>query len=121
MRRASILLLLAITALAVVLTAGCKDDDRTKISKILEQPDKYVDRDVIIAGEVIKTYGVDLFIAEAGAYQVDDGTGKIWVISKNGVPREGVKVGLKGRVSSGLRLGREVFGAVIREEERKTK
>jgi hypothetical protein len=52
---------------------------------------------------------------------VDDGSGKIWVITKTGVPREGTKVGLKGTVSSGVKLGRERFGAVIREQERRAK
>ena len=73
-----------------------------------------------MAGEVTKTYAVNLVIAEAGAYQVDDGTGKIWVITRNGVPREGAKVGLKGRVESGIRLGQEMIGAIIREEDRRT-
>lgn len=121
MNRTRFFILAALVAVTALVVAGCKDNDRIKISSILERPDKYLDRNVIVAGEVTKTYAVDLFIAEAGAYQVDDGTGKIWVITRTGVPREGTKVGLKGSVGSGIKIGRELFGAVIREEERRMK
>lgn len=97
--------------------AGCKDTKRTSISSILQRPETYIDRPVILAGEVTKVYAVNLLIAEAGAYQIDDGTGKIWVITRTGVPKVGSKVGLKGRVSNGARLGKEVVGAVIKEGE----
>lgn len=105
---------------SLVLLAGCKDD-RTRISSILGKPDEFSGREVIVAGEVRKSYEVNLFIAEAGAYQLDDGTGKIWVLTRTGVPSEGQQVGLKGSVSNGLRLGGEVFGAVIREKERRAR
>lgn len=109
-----------LVALSALFVSGCKQN-RTMISSILSNPGKYSDRDVIVAGEVTKTYGVNLFISEAGAYQIDDGSGNIWVITKNGLPREGAKVGLKGTVGNGIRLGRESFGTIIREHERKTK
>lgn len=121
MKRTAVLVLVGVIAMVALFVAGCKDNDRTMISSILERPDKYVDRNVYIGGEVTRTYSVDLVIAEAGAYQLDDGSGKIWVITRTGVPREGAKVGLKGRVDSGIKIGREVFGAVVREEERRTK
>jgi cytochrome c-type biogenesis protein CcmE len=119
MRRA-LYLALALLTVAVALTlVGCNSN--TRISSILQSTDRYLDKDVTIAGEVTKSYSVDLFIAEAGAYQVDDGSGKIWVISKNGVPREGQKVGLKGKVGSGLKVRGETLGAVIREIDRRIK
>jgi hypothetical protein len=120
MKRNHIIILAVLGALGAVILSGCKSD-RLMISSILQNPDKYMDKNVLVAGEVTKTYSVDLLISEAGAYQVDDGSGKIWVITKTGVPREGTKVGLKGTVSSGVKLGRERFGAVIREQERRAK
>jgi hypothetical protein len=121
MKRTVVLILISLIAAGALFIAGCKNNDRTMISSILERPDKYMDRNVYIGGEVMRTYSVNLVIAEAGAYQIDDGSGKIWVITRTGVPREGAKVGLKGRVDTGIKIGREVFGAVVREEERRTK
>lgn len=112
--------LAALLTVSVLIVTGCKDE-RTMVNKILERPDKYVGKEVKIAGEVTKTYSVNLILAEAGAYQLDDGSGRIWVITKTGVPREGQKVGLKGDVSSGVKLLGETFGVVVREEERRTK
>ncbi|MBI2842604.1 MAG: hypothetical protein HYX78_04315 [Armatimonadetes bacterium] len=118
MTRSLIIGLVVLLIVSAIILSGCKDD-RTMISRILERPDRYLDRNVVVAGEVTRTYGVDLIITELGAYQVDDGSGKIWVLTRTGVPREGSVVGLKGRVESGIKVGRELVGAVIREERRR--
>lgn len=120
MKRITPIVLIALVAMSVLLLSGCKEK-RTDISDILNQPDKYLDKEVIVAGEVTKTYAVNIFIAETGAYELDDGTGKIWVITKVGCPEEGAEVGLKGIVSGGMKIGSESFGAVIKERERKTR
>lgn len=111
----SLLALLSIT----ILIAGCSD--RTKISKILNNPDQYVNKEVTIAGTITKTYSVNLIITEAGAYQVDDGSGKIWVITKTSVPKEGTKVGLTGTVSDKINLLGLATGVVIEEKDRRVK
>lgn len=108
---------LTLAVLGALFVGGCSD--RVMISSILQKPDKYMDREVTVAGDVTKTYGVNLILTQAGAYQVDDGSGSIWVITKTGVPRQGDKVGLRGTVQSGITLGRETFGAVIQERERR--
>lgn len=120
MRRLLSIVLIAVLTISILLLAGCKQK-RTMISDILEKRDKYFDKEVIVAGRVTKTYGVNLFIAEAGAYELDDGSGKVWVITKVGTPQEGDEVGLKGIVSGGVKLGGETFGAVIRERERRSR
>jgi hypothetical protein len=112
-------LLATISLIGTVLVGGC--GNRVMISSILQNPNKYMDREVNVAGDVTKTYGINLIIAQAGAYQVDDGSGKIWIITKTGVPREGARVGLKGTVQGGVTLGRDTYGAVIQEIERRTK
>ena len=119
MKRTYLTILAATLLVAAVVLAGC-GDKRTKISAILDSPDRYMNREVLVGGKVTNTYAVNLVIAEMGAYQVDDGTGKIWVTTKNGVPQEGQTVALKGTVSSGLKLGGETFGAILREIERQT-
>lgn len=117
MKRINIGIMLALAAIAILAFAGCKED-RTRISSIIQSPEKYMSKEVAVAGNVTQSYAVNLLITEMGAYQVDDGSGKIWVITRAGVPAEGAQVGLKGTVSSGVKLGREVFGAVIKEQDR---
>lgn len=111
--------LLAALLIAALLVAGCTD--RIRISKILNDPDRYLNKEVTIAGEVVKTYKVNLIISETGAYQVDDSSGKIWVITKGSVPGEGAKVGLEGTVSDKISLFDMDLGVVIQETERRTK
>jgi hypothetical protein len=40
-----------------------------------------------------------------GVYRVDDGTGKLWIVSDKGVPRKGSRVGVKGKIQDGFDLG----------------
>lgn len=119
-KRNCLYIIAAVVIVAAIVVVGC-NDSRTRIANILQRPDDFVSRDVTVGGNVTKTYAVNLIIAEFGAYQVDDGTGKIWVITKNGVPSEGRAVGVRGTVSSGLRLKGEVLGAVIREKDRRVR
>ena len=118
MKRTHLIILAILLAICALLVTGCKAK-RTMISSILERPDHYYNKDITVAGRVVKTYAVNLFIAEAGAYQIDDGSGKIWVITKTGVPQEGSEVGLKGKIDGGVKLLGEKFGCVIREHERR--
>lgn len=120
MKLARLVVVASVLLGAALLLTGC-EDGRTRISSILGHPDEFMDREVLIGGTVTKTYAADLVITKAGAYQVDDGTGKIWVIATNGVPREGQTVALKGTVAGGLRIGRESLGAVLRETERRAR
>ena len=56
-----------------------------------------------------------------GAYQVQDSTGKIYVVSRSGVPRSGTRVQVEGPVVSGVELMGQSFGTAIREREHKIK
>jgi hypothetical protein len=120
MKLARLIAVAAVLLSAALFVSGCKDG-RTRISAILQHPDEFMDREVLIGGTVTKTYAADLVITEAGAYQVDDGTGKIWVIATNGVPRKGQTVALKGTVAGGLKIGGESLGAILRETDRRTR
>lgn len=101
--------ILLIPVLALFL-AGC---GAVRIGKILDEPNRYRDRTVRVDGTVDLSFGA----AAAGFYEVDDGTGKIYVISRNGAPRKGSRVSVKGRVFSGVTVGERSFGTAIREEE----
>ena len=92
------LLLATMLATAMLVLVGCESKT---INQILAEPHRYANRDVGITGNVVRSFSV----LGAGAYQVDDGTGKIWVVAKNNVPREGARVGVKGKIQDGFNLG----------------
>ncbi|HZH32095.1 MAG TPA: hypothetical protein VEY11_15115 [Pyrinomonadaceae bacterium] len=109
--------ILVSTLLCVLLFTACPS--RTNIGKILDNPDRFRDKEVGIAGTVEDGYSVPFV---GGAYKLDDGTGEIWVVSKRGgAPRKGAQVGAKGRVLQGFSFGGRNFGTVIEETDRRSK
>jgi len=80
-----------------ILFAAC---EQRKINQILAEPSRYMNEEVGIEGNVVRSYSV----LGHGAYEVDDGTGKLWVVSDRGVPRTGAKVAVKGRIRDGYDL-----------------
>jgi len=93
--RTGVLLLLAAMSL---LLAAC---EQKTINQILAEPNRYANRDVGVLGTVVQSYSV----LGRGAYQIEDGTGKLLVISDKGVPRKGARVGVKGKIKDGFDLG----------------
>ena len=108
--------LAAFVLFAAFFTLGCPN--REKIARINDDPARFSDKEVAIAGRVVDSYG---FLG-LGAYEVDDGTGRIWVISRRrGAPSRGAQVGAKGRVYTGFNYGGRSFGTVIEESDRRIK
>lgn len=113
-RRLFLFPLLLIAALGLT---ACPD--RTEIGKINSDPDRYFDKEVGVVGTVTDSYGVPFV---GGAYELDDGTGKIWVVTeRQGVPSKGARVGVKGRVFNGPALRGRTFGTAVRESERRSR
>jgi hypothetical protein len=105
--------------LLIVLTLGLTGcPSQTNIGKIKSDPDRYMDKDVGIAGRVTDSYGIPFV---GGAYELDDGTGTIWVITEHGTPSRGSRVGVKGRVYSGATFHGRSFGTALKEEDRRVK
>ena len=71
------------------------------INHIMAEPNRYANHEVGIKGEVMKSVS----LLGHGAYMVDDGTGSIWVVSKHGVPRQGARVKVTGRVKDVVDVG----------------
>jgi hypothetical protein len=107
----------SIVALLVgtVLLTACPS--KTNISRINADPDRYRGKEVGVAGTVTNSYGA----MGTGAYEIDDGTGKIWVATKRGVPTRGSQVGAKGYVRSGFSFNGHSFGTVMEETDRRTR
>ncbi len=97
---------------AVFFLKGC---GTTSIQNLLDEPSKYEGQTVRVAGSVTSSVG----ILGVGAYQIDDGTGKVTIVTQSGVPREGSKAGVEGKFHSAFTLGTQT-AAVIVEERRKT-
>ncbi|HEY2924731.1 MAG TPA: hypothetical protein VGJ98_07165 [Candidatus Eisenbacteria bacterium] len=101
-------------AATLLFIPGCKGT--TPIKTLLDDPSQYDGESVKIAGAVTGSVGV----LGTGAYQVDDGTGRLIVISKGGAPREGAQVGVKGVFRAAFTFQTET-AAVLMESERVTK
>jgi len=98
----------------IVLLAGCPT--RTSISEINRDPGRFAGKEVTIAGHVSEAFGA----LGNGVFQLDDGSGRMWVYSQNyGVPGNGSKVAVTGRVEQGFAFGGRSFGVVLRETERR--
>jgi hypothetical protein len=108
-------------AAAATFTGGCRGRNAEQISRILADPATFTGRDVNVAGRVVRVFDPTQGLLGLSAYQIEDRSGKIWVISRHGTPSEGQEVGLKGRVRQDFRLGSELFGAVLSEVERRTR
>jgi hypothetical protein len=107
--------LLSLLLVGTFLFTACPE--RQSISKILGDPGKYRNKEVGITGTVTDAYGV----LDTGAYELDDGTGKIWVVTRRGVPSRGAKIGAKGRVYTGFNLSGRSFGTVLEESDRRVR
>jgi len=70
------------------------------INKVLADPGRYRDQDVTVSGEVSDSFSV----MTRGAYRLRDGSGQLWVVSEHGVPRNGARVVVKGKIREGFNL-----------------
>ena len=93
-RRAAVLIVLV----AAISSGACAA--RT-INQVLADPGHYRDREVKLSGSVVDSYS---FVGN-GASQIEDSTGKLWIVSNRGVPRKGAHVSVKGTVREGFSLG----------------
>jgi hypothetical protein len=97
---------------ALLLIAGCRM--QTSIADINKDPGRFAGKDVSIRGTVSGSAGA----MGKYAFQIDDGSGSLWVYSENfGVPGDGTKVSVTGRVEQGFAFGGRSFGVFLRETQ----
>ena len=106
--------LLALLSGSLLLTA-CPS--QTNVGKINSDPARYRGKEVGIAGRVTDSYGIPGY----GAYEIDDGTGRLWVVTKRGAPARGSRVGAKGYVQTGITFGGRSYGTVLEETDRRAR
>ncbi len=113
MKRETKLRLLAVLAGALLLM-GC---EAQRIGDIKADPSKYSGKTVKVAGRVTTSFGV----LSTGAYEIEDDTGKIFVVSNSGVPAQGSNVLVEGSVFSGAMVAGQPVGVAIRESKHAVK
>lgn len=97
----------------VLALAAC-NTKTTSIKTLLADPGKYDGKTVRIAGEVGQSIGALGF----GAYEVNDGTGTMPVVTQGGgAPTRGARVGIEGTFRAAYTLGTS-SRAVIVEKKR---
>ncbi len=80
------------------------------IKDLLDKPQEYDGKRVRVQGTVTQSVGV----LGTGAYEIDDGTGKIYVIAKGqGVPRQGAKTKAEGRFESVFSILGRTMAAIV--------
>jgi hypothetical protein len=112
-RRRTSFLLLAIVG--VLFLTACPS--RETISKINADPGRYINKHVTVVGTVTDSYG----LLNMGAYEIDDGTGRLLVVTRRGVPARGSKVGATGSIHTGASYGGRSYGTVLEESDRRVK
>jgi hypothetical protein len=105
--------ILSVAVIAVMfLIVGCPT--QTSIADINKDPGRFAGKEVSIHGNVSDSFGA----LGNGVFQIDDGTGRMWVYSQNyGVPGNGSKVAVTGRIEQGFAFGGRTFGIVLRQTE----
>jgi hypothetical protein len=103
-----------VLGLAALLLAGCPP--RESIGKINQDPGRFAGKEISIAGQVTDSFGA----MGTGVFQLDDGSGTVWVFSKGyGVPGSGAKLVVTGVVEQGFAFGGRNFAIILRETERR--
>ncbi len=100
---------------ASVFLMGCPS--QTTINKLNGDPERYRGKEVLIVGRVTNSFGA----LGQGAYELDDETGKIWVVTQRGVPSRGARVGAVGKYIQGVNWAGRNYGSAIEETDRKVK
>lgn len=104
---------LSILCLMTMVLLGCPQ--QVRIGDLTSNAARYVDKEVTITGTVASSFG----LLGPGAFEVDDGSGKIWVLSeKFGVPSKGARVGITGRVIQGVNVGGRSFAVALRQTQK---
>ncbi len=99
---------------AVLFLTAC---GAVKIARINADPSRFRNRTVEVRGTVVTSVG----LLGTGGYQIEDDTGKIYVVSTTGVPSKGSRVTVTGRVIGGAEILGQPVATAIREQHHKVR
>lgn len=82
------------------------------IESINRDPGRFQGQEVTVSGHVVNSFAV----MGIGAFEIDDGTGRLWVFSdKYDVPGQNASIAVTGRIEQGLSFGGRKFATILRE------
>lgn len=109
-----------VSFLALLLLLGCSANNpdstliSTPIEKIINHPENYKDKTVVIIGTVQQSIG----ISDKTAFKIDDNTGAIWVMSENSfAPETGSNIKVRGEPRQWIRFGNKSIIVLYAREE----
>lgn len=88
----------------------------TPIGEIVAHPRDYTGREVTVEGTVTQAFSL-VFLK---TFTLDDGTGRITVITQRPQPRVGERIRVSGRVEEAFSLGSETLTVIVENEPPKT-
>lgn len=104
--------LILVLGSALFLTA-CPSE--ATVGQLNSDPGRYRDREVAVRGVVNNSFGA----LGMGAYELDDETGRIWVLTERGVPQKGSRVRAVGQYINGITWAGRNYGSALRESNRR--
>ena len=105
--------IIAATLAAVLMLAACPQGH--SVADLQRNPGRYINKEVAVRGNVVSTFG----LLGTGAYELNDGTGNIWILSEGyGIPSKGARVGVAGTLIEGANFGGRNLGLALRETHR---
>lgn len=108
------LILSGAVVIAMLALAACPP--HKSIAEILRDPARYQTKEISVHGTVVDSFGA----LGTGAFQVDDGTGRLWVLSSGyGVPAKGTQIGVAGTIQPTLSVAGRSFATIMRETQRR--
>jgi hypothetical protein len=96
---------------SLVVVAACASLLATKIGDIQKEPGKYDGKKVTVVGKVTAAH--NLLVAKY--YEIDDGTGRIAVVTQSALPNEGDSVTVKGKVNQAFAVGSAHLVVIVEE------
>lgn len=98
---------------SVLALTACPSE--TTIGRLNGEPGRYRDREVSVRGVVTNSFGA----LGMGAYELDDETGRIWVLTESGVPTRGSRIRAVGQYINGVTWAGKNYGSALREKDRR--
>lgn len=106
---------LALPALLVLALSGCREG-ATPIADLLEDPQRFEGKYVVLSGEVAGP--LELPAAVLSFYTLRDETGRIFVHTDDSLPEDGSWVDVCGEVKVGLTIAGRSFAVYVEEARR---
>jgi len=86
----------------------------TPVADIKDDPNKFHDKQITVSGTVTET--ITIPILGLGLWELDDGTGTIWVKPAGDVPSKGERKSVTGTIKVGMTISNRTFGLILIEK-----